>query len=208
MKKIKTFSIVSLVISILAICLWAFTFFFGGKLPSKNNDTSMSLPTYADSSAIRIAYINTDTLMEKYALVKQLLNEMDTKKSQLNRDFNAQKGQFEKDVSYFQDQVKKGSLSDQSAQEVYQKLMARQDELVQLQDNYNSKLAEMEQQQTKILNDKVTEYLKQFNKDSKYYDFVFNYSETNSAMLDVNKAYDITKYVVDGLNEEYKSQKK
>ena len=136
-------------------------------------------------------------------MVTKMTAEMDAKMKSLQKDFDKKKNQFQKDVEYFQTQVELGSLSEQSSQEIYQKLMERQQELYDLQENYANQVAELEQKNLQTVYDKVTNYLSRVNENNKYYDFIF----INTGIINVNNAYDITETVAAGLNEEYHAQK-
>ena len=207
MKKLSLLNIISIVLSVIAIALVGYSLLMKntGNNAAENN---RQMFVNSDSTTLRIAYINTDSLMENYLYVKDLLNELDVNKSQLENDFNKQKNQFQKDVDYFQQQVQNNSLSDQSAQEIYQKLLEKENELVQLQDNYNVQIAELQQANNDKLYNKVTDYINRYNQGNKYFDFIFNHSAINSALINVNEAYDITPVIVDGLNAEYEKENK
>jgi len=204
MKTEKTLSVISLVVSICAICLCLISLFKGNQKSDNNVENVLdTLPALAESTVPRLAYINSDTLMARYDMVTKMTAEMDAKMKSLQKDFDKKKNQFQKDVEYFQTQVELGSLSEQSSQEIYQKLMERQQELYDLQENYANQVAELEQKNLQTVYDKVTNYLSRVNENNKYYDFIF----INTGIINVNNAYDITETVAAGLNEEYHAQK-
>lgn len=204
MKTEKTLSIVSLVVSICAICLCLISLFAGNQKSDNKVENGLdTITTLSESTVPRLAYINSDTLMARYDMVTKMTAEMDTKMKSLQKDFDKKKNQFQKDVEYFQTQVELGSLSEQSSQEIYQKLMERQQELYDLQENYANQVAELEQKNLQTVYDKVTNYLSRVNENNKYYDFIF----INTGIINVNNAYDITETVAAGLNEEYHAQK-
>lgn len=209
MKTNKYLSVISLIVSVIAIGMCAFTLVKVNSCDVKTSDIPAPvIKSGSDSTSLRLAFINTDTLMVRYKLVSELVAEIDAQKSELDADFAKQRDQFQKDVDYFQEQVNKGSLSEQSAMEIYEKLMSRQEELLILQEEYTARMAVLEQEQTNILYEKVINYLNRFNKDYRFYDFVFNYSILNSAILNANTCYDITDYIVSGLNSEYEAENK
>lgn len=204
MKINRYLSVISLIVSVIAIGMCAFTLVKVNKEDVKTVDVPAPvLRSGSDSTSLRLAFINTDTLMVSYKLVNDLVDKIDKQKAELDADFAKQRDQFQKDVDYFQEQVNKGSLSEQSAKEIYAKLMTRQEELLILQEDYTTRMAVLEQEQTQILYDKVIDYLNRVNEGYKYYDFVFNHSILNSSILNANTCFDITDYIVDGLNAEY-----
>jgi len=188
MKTEKTLSVISLVVSICAICLCLISLFKGNQKSDNNVENVLdTLPALAESTVPRLAYINSDTLMARYDMVTKMTAEMDAKMKSLQKDFDKKKNQFQKDVEYFQTQVELGSLSEQSSQEIYQKLMERQQELYDLQENYANQVAELEQKNLQTVYDKVTNYLSRVNENNKYYDFIF----INTGIINVNNAYDL-----------------
>ena len=204
MKTEKTLSVISLVVSICAICLCLISLFKGNQKSDNNVENVLdTLPALAESTVPRLAYINSDTLMARYDMVTKMTAEMDAKMKSLQKDFDKKKNQFQKDVEYFQTQVELGSLSEQRSQEIYQKLMERQQELYDLQEIYANQVAELEKKNLQTVYDKVTNYLSRVNENNKYYDFIF----INTGIINVNNAYDITETVAAGLNEEYHAQK-
>ncbi|HML84958.1 MAG TPA: OmpH family outer membrane protein, partial [Bacteroidales bacterium] len=100
-----------------------------------------SVVSPASGNGARVAFINTDTILSQYLLVKDYENQLKEKTQKFEREMAGKEAQFRQDAEYFDKSVKSNSLSEQSAQEIYQKLMARQSELVQQRDGYRQELA-------------------------------------------------------------------
>lgn len=195
----KTKANITLVISILALTVSSLLFF----LNSNENKaaTSSTLPvTQTDESGLKIAYINADSIMVHYLLVEKLMSSLESRGLELEKDLQQKQKLYEKDAAYFQEQVKKGSISEESANTIYEKLMQKQQELMNLRDKYAQEVGYLESQMNKQLLDNVSDYLERNNNFQ--YDYILNYSYTGDILLK-NPKFDITNSVVEGLNKEY-----
>jgi len=123
----------------------------------------------------------------------------------MEKDLQKKQSQYEADASYFQEQVQKGALSEASAQEIYNKLMQKEQDLYQLREQYSQQMMQMEAEMNKKLLDKVSDFLNKNNNFS--YDYILNYTYNGDILL-TNPDYDITSFVVEGLNKQYLSDKK
>lgn len=195
----KTKINITLIISILALAISSFLFFSYSK---ENTDKSnRSLPeTQADISGLKIAYIDADSIMVHYLLVKELMSALDSRGAELENDLQQKQKLYEKDAAYFQEQVRKGSISEESATAIYEKLMQKQQELMNLRDKYTQEVGYMESQMNKQLLDNVADFLDRNNNFQ--YDYILNYSYTGDILLK-NPKFNITDSVIEGLNKEY-----
>lgn len=148
-----------------------------------------------------IAFVNSDLLLEKYALVEKLARQLETESRKKDVDFSTQQKEFEQEAAYFQESVANQSLNEQSAQRIYEQLMAKQQELYQLQEQFTAQLAQKEFEMNVVLLDSVRNYLERMNQGKKY-DFILNYNASGS-ILQANNSFDITEEVLEGLNNEY-----
>ena len=193
----KTKANITLVISILALAISSLLFF----LNSKENKAATSLPvTQTDASGLKIAYIDADSIMVHYLLVEKLMSALESRGLELEKDLQQKQKLYEKDAAYFQEQVKKGSISEESANTIYEKLMQKQQELMNLRDKYAQEVGYLESQMNKQLLDNVSDYLERNNNFQ--YDYILNYSYTGDILLK-NPKFNITDSVVEGLNKEY-----
>ncbi len=72
-----------------------------------------------------IAFVNSEVLLQNYDLVTKLSNQLDKQRQNKDADFTKRQSEYEQEAAYFQQQVKAQSISEQSAQEIYQQLMAK-----------------------------------------------------------------------------------
>lgn len=152
-----------------------------------------------------IAYINTDTILARYELVKELEDQMKTKSENMDKQLSARQIELDKEAEYFQKSIDSKSLSEQSAQEIYQKLMAKQQSIAEQKESFRQELAYEDMRINSLLIDTVSNFLKRFNKKAGY-DYVLGYSKAGNIFL-TNDTFNITNVVLAELNREYKDSK-
>lgn len=159
----------------------------------------------ASSPAIKqkIVYINSDTLRANYQLVKEMNATLEEDYSARERDISLRQQRYEKDASYFQQQVESGALSEQSAQIIYEDLMKNQQQLLDLRDQYTEEIAEREYRMNERYVDSVYSFLERYNKDGRF-DYVLGYSR-GSGILNAKDTLDITWDVIRQMNAEYRT---
>lgn len=189
----KTKTNITLIISILALAISSFLFF-------SNSKETKSTATSTDAPGLKIAYIDADSIMVQYLLVEELMSALEKRGLELENDLQKKQQLYEKDAAYFQEQVRKGSISEESATVIYEKLMKKQQELMNLRDKYAQEVGYLESQMNKQLLDNVANYLERNNNFQ--YDYILNYSYTGDILLK-NPTFNITDSVVEGLNKEY-----
>lgn len=194
---------VGLILSIVALIgtIVLFILFFSAKDQPVVEKQIPDMPV-ASSGSNSIVFVNSDVLLQEYDLVKEMAADLERDSKRKDADFTQKQKAFETDAAYFQDQVQKQSISEQSAQVIYEQLMAKQQELYQLQDQYAAELQQKEFEMNAILLDSVRNYLDRINKVYNY-DYILGYNTTGSIFL-AKDTFDITSQILDGLNEEYR----
>ena len=152
-------------------------------------------------SALRIGYVESDSILANYSLAIEKSRELEEKGRNLEATLKKRQDQYEKDASYFQEQVSNNKLSEQSAQFIYNQLMEEQQKIYELQNQYSAELAELEMQVNIMLLDSVTNFLERYNRLSNY-DYILGHNPGSNLLLK-NPRYNITKQVIEGLNNEY-----
>lgn len=153
------------------------------------------------SGNISVAYVNSDTILAKYTLVKHIREELEKNTVKYETELKNRQSAFEKDASYFQEQVSKKTISEASAQEVYASLMQEQQKLYDLREKYSSEISKKEFDMNQLLLDSLNNFLKRYNKRMNF-DYIFSYNRGGS-ILTANDSLDITDEVLEQLNGEY-----
>lgn len=167
--------------------------------------SSVSDAPVANAKVARIVYINTDTLMSQYLLAIEL-NEAFLKTQEERRtELNVKAKSLDQEANEFQRKLQNnGFLTEARAIEARDQLIVKQENLRRLQEEMIEKTAREQSELNKQLFDKLTAFLKVFNKE-KGFDIVLS-TQLGGNVLFAVEGYDITKEVVDGLNAEYKKE--
>ncbi|GDX44650.1 membrane protein [Bacteroidota bacterium] len=171
-------------------------------LQLKSGSASADSTKTADTTtAHKIAYVDLDSIQEKYAFYKEKMLEFEKKKENADRDLNSAFQKIEGERIAF---AKRGESITQAEYENFQR-------------TYQSKMQNLEQQKMVLENNiagegvktmddlktRINEFLKEYNK-KKGYSYIFSYSSSLNVLFYKDSAYNITDEVVAGLNEAYK----
>lgn len=153
----------------------------------------------------QIAYIDIDSFQTNYAFFKAKKNELEARQK-------AMESELDRSVSAFQAKIAK--LQQQAATMTEAEGMAAQEKLVIEQQKIEERKQTMEMQFMKEtqdfnlkLQEKIIDYLKEYNADGKY-TYILPYSRETINLLYVNEANNITSEVLDGMNKDYVATKK
>jgi outer membrane protein len=97
--------------------------------------------------------------------------------------------------------VQSNSISEERAKVVYEGLMQKQQLLVEKKDRYTQQVADKELNMNLRLLDTVTNFLKRYNRHYGY-DYILGYKTAGEILL-ANDSLEITRDVLNTLNEEY-----
>jgi outer membrane protein len=158
----------------------------------------------SQGNQFRMAYFDIDSLQEKYEYFQDVSGEMKRKEANLTSQMDALQNTYQKRLKELQE---KGPSMTQSEGE------AAQREVTQMQQKFQQRQMSMEQDlkkhQVDVMTDvrnKIENYLKEYNKE-KGYAFILSY-EPGFMLYYRDSVYDITNDVIQGLNEQYKKEKK
>ena len=156
-----------------------------------------------ETSGVKIAYVEVDSLMTQYDFAKDYSVTLQ-KKSNNARNTLTQKGnQLQAAVNNFQQKLNNNSFqSREQAASVQAAIERQQRDLQELQARLETELANETQKFNEALRDSLNNFLTAYNKD-KQYDLIL--SKAGDNILMANRRYDITQDVINGLNKRYKS---
>jgi len=174
----------------------------GTTATSNSND---SLSTGKSDITESIVYVNSDSLLNNYEYFKDVRTNFEAKAKKAQADIQSKGTAFQREVAEYQKNA--GTMSAEQRQSTEERLARKQEELGQLNQNASNSLGQQEMEENKKLYDKVSEYLKKFSAE-KGYKLVLTYSTSNPTVLYADKSLEVTQEVVDGLNAEYKKEKK
>ena len=199
----KNLSLILNAILILAVGTLFYLHFSSGKSSEQGSPNKQQIAIEGNGSVI--VYVNIDTLLSNYAYFQDLQDEFSTKQAELEAELTNRGRQYEAGALDYQNKVQKGLVTRREAAELEQQLMQEQQNLIQLQEQLSRELQEEEAVGNRLLINAIMEYLKEYNKDFNY-QFVFSNSFGDNVLF-ANEELDITYSVLEGLNEQYESEK-
>ena len=156
------------------------------------------------SPSLRIAYVDLDSIQEKYDYYKEKMNDFERKKENADRDLNNAFQKIENERVAF---VQKGQSITQVEAENFQREYTRK---MQNLENQKRNLENSIQQEgvktMEELKKKINEFLDQYNQ-SRGYSYIFSYSSNINMLFYKDTALNITDEVIKGLNEAYNKTK-
>ena len=153
---------------------------------------------------LKIAYVEVDSIMTQYTFAKEYSALLE-KKGQNIQATIAQKGQaLQAAAANFQQKIQQNAFTSREQAESQQAAIQRdQANLQSLQQRLSNEFAAEQEKYNNALHDSIAHYLAAYNKDKKS-SIIFSKSGDN--LLYADKAYDITKEVIAGLNKAYKGK--
>ena len=164
-------------------------------------------PTEDQTALLPIAYVNVDSLLLNYHYSKDL-NEIILKKQENSRANITQKARsLESEMQEFQRKIENNAfLTRERAQQEQQRLMKKQEELQNLDNQLAQELMQEQQKLNEQLRDTIVSQLRAFNQD-KGFQVVFSNTVGDNILLAGN-SYDITAELLDFLNKNYSAPAK
>jgi len=152
----------------------------------------------------KIAYINTDSINEHYAYIADFTKVLKSKKASIESQMQILTSKFQKDYESFQQSAQAGIASEADLIKQKTNLERQQQEIANKELQMQNLGIELEEKNIE-LNKNVKNFLQKYNKGK--FDYVLSYSDMMPTLLLVNPKLDITKDILKGINDEYKSKK-
>lgn len=154
-------------------------------------------------SGLRIAYVKVDSLIVNYDLAQELHDEFTRNQEAYTNEYADKRRKFEEQASAFQEKVQRGGfLTQQRAIQERDRLVGEEQEILKLDQELSTKLAEMQAANNQQLIDSLMNYLEVYNTGKKYH-YILNAGN----VLIGDDAHNITKEIMDALNARYQENK-
>ena len=158
------------------------------------------------SGGLKVAYINTDTIMAKYQMAIDMEKDLQDYQKRLKNELESKLSKFQSD---YENYLKNGAnLTLTQQKQTEQDLTKRQQELPQLEQQMMLNLQERQASDNKKMLDAVYAFIKDYNKKHQNFDIILSKSYIGSPVLYIDEGMDITNEIVEGLNKEYEEYKK
>lgn len=168
-----------------------------------NNNTTPS-STINNLPDTKIAFVNIDTLNEKYLYISDYVKVMKKKKETLEAQLQSMMTQFQQDYETFQQSVQAGIAPQAELEKQKRKLEQQQKDIQNKQLQMDNLALELQEKNEQLQKD-IKEFIKRFNNGK--YDYIVSYSDALPNVLFAKPEYDITKEVLEALNKEYLEKK-
>lgn len=195
----------NLVLLVGLILLYIFHFTgIGAKSPNKVNPNA-SMPVIAEDGQLKIAFVDSDSLLAKYDYARDLEAELNAFKEAQEKSYQQQMTKFQSD---YQNYLKTGeNMTLTQQQETEAQLKQRADKLATLEQELSAKILQKQMDSNIELLNRIFAYVREYNADNQQFDIILRKTFNDSPTLYMNPAMDITNEIIDGLNKEYKTVK-
>ncbi len=169
---------------------------------SASDSAPSQMPAKADGE-LRLAYVNTDTLLSRYELHKELKTQLEAKAKDIENELARRSAVFQENFKVLEQQA--GAMTQEQIQQTQMELQQIQQQILQYRDERTQELVQEEQELVELIRQDMDAIIDSL-KVEKGYDFIFSLDQASN-LLGANPAYDITDIVVKALNESYTAKK-
>ena len=155
-----------------------------------------------EETALKVAYVEIDTLMSQYQFCKDYTELANIEGENIQRTLAGKQRTLEQHAAAMQKKYESnGFTSQEELNRAQQSLQAEQQALQELSERLYASFQEEQSKYNEEMRDSVQKFLKTYNKTKKY-DIIL--SKAGDNMLLANPKFDITNEVLKGLNKRYK----
>ena len=148
----------------------------------------------------KIAYVNLDTLGEKYEYFKLRKAEFEKKTANMEAEVEKLAQNLQSEYAAFQKKAQAGTLTQAEGEAGQKKLGQMQQNIETRRQSLGSQLMKEQETFNAELQKRLDDYLVKYNED-KGYDLILSYVKGGNILF-ANKALDITDDVIKGMNAE------
>ena len=162
-----------------------------------------SEPVAAQTNPIelKIAYVEVDSIMTQYQFCKDYSLVLQKKSQNIQNTLQQKAAALQNAATNFQQKLQQNAYTEQQARQIQAGLQKQQADLEALQQRLGNELQAENEKFNKALHDSIQNFLAAYNKDKKY---TLILSKAGDNILYADKAHDITRQVIAGLNKSYK----
>lgn len=153
--------------------------------------------------AIKIAYIQTDVLMEGLNMYKDLLEVYKAKVAEFQNQLVKKEKTLEKEIADFNEKIGMDMLTMRQAEEVEARVRKIESELVQMRERAVAEEDEDRAMLMRKIKHEIKAYVSRYNEKAGY-SLILTTSDDNMSVIYGLPSLDITQDILNGLNEEYR----
>ena len=164
-------------------------------------------PVICDTTpALKIAYVDIDTLLTNYKLWIQLNEEMIRKEENIRTTLNEKAKDLQADFEEFERKLNNnGFATRERAESEQNRILKKRQDLEQLQERLSNELAIENNKNNVLFRDSINAFINAYNK-VKGYNVIL--SRIGDNILYIDSDMNITQEIIDGLNARYEANKK
>ena len=189
----------TLTLVLLAAVVVLFILFFTSKGTSKVNPDAKDV--VVPDGGLKIAYVNTDTLMANYQYAIDLTKELEEYSKAKMSSAQQQMASFQKDYENYLKEGPNMTLTQQKAKE--QELQSRADKMKTLEQEVAMQIQEKTMKESEKMTNAVYAFIREYNEANQQFNLILARSFSSSPVLYGDEGLDITDEILKGLNEEY-----
>ena len=148
--------------------------------------------------ALKIAYVDIDTLLTSYNLWIELNEEMIRKEENVRATLNEKAKSLQTDYEEFERKLNNNAFVTRERAEAEQnRILKKREELEMLQERLTSELAIENEKNSLLFRDSINAYIRDYNKEHGYNVIL---SRMGDNILYIDYTMNITRDIIDGLN--------
>ena len=164
----------------------------------KAGKTSAATAPATGKAGLNIVYVNADSLLEKFTEFKSQQDALAAKEKDLDSRLKSRGQALEKEFNVAQEKIQQGLLTPNQIQQEEQRLMGKQQKLMEDQERMTKELMDETEALNKQLEERVKSVLKAV-RDEGGYDYILSYGPGTGVLM-VNDSLDVTEAVLEKLN--------
>lgn len=198
MKSIKTI--------ICTLCATFVTLTFTQCIQAPQQQAPAAAPVAYNGEALRIAYVDIDTLLINYTLWMELNEEMIRKEESVRATLNEKAKTLQTEFEEFERKLNNNAFATRERAEAEQnRILKKREELEQTTERLTSELAIENNKNSVLFRDSINAYIQDYNKTHQYNVIL---SRIGDNILYIDNAMNITQEIIDGLNARHAKSKK
>lgn len=198
MKSIKTI--------ICTLCATFVTLTFTQCIQAPQQQAPAAAPVAYNGEALRIAYVDIDTLLMNYTLWMELNEEMIRKEESVRATLNEKAKTLQTEFEEFERKLNNNAFATRERAEAEQnRILKKREELEQTTERLTSELAIENNKNSVLFRDSINAYIQDYNKTHQYNVIL---SRIGDNILYIDNAMNITQEIIDGLNARHAKSKK
>jgi outer membrane protein len=151
---------------------------------------------------LHIAYVNVDSISAGYLLMKDFNNEIQQKEGQMQDEYSVKAKKLQDEYQAYMQKKQTGNISEIDDQKSQQDLQTKKSELDGMQQQRDELVKDVQERNFE-LQKKIQKFISDYNKKTRF-DYILGYENVGGAVIYGNDSLDITRAIVDGLNQQYK----